>query len=206
VKLVILGAGGQAREARFYIHAAGHECIGNVVATSSDAPSDRADLFTEEWLHEHVHEVEGFVLGVGSPAARLRIAEKIRSAYPTITWPVIVHPSAIIDRSSVHLADGVMVGAGAIVTVNVTAEEFSMVNFGATVGHDVAIGRGAVINPGANVSGGVKVGEGALIGAGAVILQYLSVGANAIVGAGAVVTRDVPAGATVVGVPARVVS
>jgi sugar O-acyltransferase (sialic acid O-acetyltransferase NeuD family) len=203
MKLVVFGAGGQAREVCWYLEASGHKCIAQLVAAVSDIPADADSVFSEDWLPDHIHEVEGFVLGVGSPDARLRIAEKIRTAFPRVPWPPIVHPSAVMDRSTTKLNDGVMVGAGAILTVNVTLAEMAMVNFGATVGHDTHVGRSAVINPGASVAGGVRVGDQALIGAGAVVLQYLSIGRRAVVGAGAVVTRDVADGITVVGAPAR---
>jgi sugar O-acyltransferase (sialic acid O-acetyltransferase NeuD family) len=155
------------------------------------------------WIDQHIAEIDAFALGIGTPQSRLRVADGLKAKYPNTPWPPIIHPSATYDPQTTRIGEGVMIGAGAILTVNVVLEDFCMINFGATIGHESRIGRGAVVNPGANISGGVEIGEGALVGAGAVVLQYHRVGANAVVGAGAVVTKDVPEGKTVVGVPAR---
>lgn len=205
-RLAVLGAGGQAREVEAAIVASGDHCIGFLVGDlgALGAHDSHARVIGDEsWLATHGSEIDGVVLGLGTPDARIRVAAQVKARFPALAWPAVVHPSAVFDRASLTLGAGALIGAGAVLTVGVTLGDFAMVNFGATLGHEAKLGRGAVVNPGANVSGGVEVGDGALIGAGAVVLQYLSVGAGARVGAGAVVTKDVPAGATVVGVPAR---
>src|SRR5258708_4736720 len=108
LRLVVFGAEGQAREVCWYLHASGHECIARLVATPSEIPAQQDNVFTEDWLTDHVPDVDGFVLGVGTPDARLRIAKKMIATYPRAAWPVIVHPSAILDRSTAKLGNGVM--------------------------------------------------------------------------------------------------
>jgi sugar O-acyltransferase (sialic acid O-acetyltransferase NeuD family) len=207
VKFVVLGAAGQARETEYYLRESGHECVGFVVSDLAKlGPNDSRERVLGEvsWIDSHVGEIDAFALGIGTPIARVRVASELRSRHPRVPWPPIVHPSAVIDRTTCSIGVGSMVGSGAIITVNVVLDEFCMVNFGATIGHDSHVGRGAVINPGANISGGVRIGDCTLVGAGAVVLQYRRIGASARVGAGAVVTRDVDDSVTVVGVPARV--
>ena len=72
-----------------------------------------------------------------------------------ISWPALMHPTAIIDIESASLGEGCFIGAGVVATVNIVLEPFALCNFGCTLGHEARIGRASVVNPGANISGGV---------------------------------------------------
>ena len=101
-----------------------------------------------------------------------------------------IQTGALLFRGS-HLADGVFVGPGAIVTNDRTPR---------------------AIQPDGTRKGTAdwevdetRIGRGASIGAGATLVAGVDVGEFALVAAGAVVTRDVPPNGLVAGVPARVV-
>jgi sugar O-acyltransferase (sialic acid O-acetyltransferase NeuD family) len=210
-RVVILGAAGQAREVAWYLDEINrvrdtYRLAGFVVSDVARlGPTDSRErvLGDYAWLDAHRAEVDALVLGIGTPAARLKVAAELKQLLPEKEWPVIVHPSARYDAATVRLAEGSLVCPNVIATVNVSIGAFTMVNFGATIGHETRMGEGCVVYPGANLSGGVVLGDAVLIGAGAVVLQYRTIGSGATVGAGAVVTRDVAPGVTVVGVPAR---
>lgn len=213
-KLVIVGAGGFAREVRWLAQeitaargpAEGYDFLGYVVSDTAKAgPHDSRDetLGDLGWLTSHRREWDVLALGIGNPAPRLKVARELEEFVDPETWPALVHPTVKMDVASCRISHGVLLCAGIIGTVNLVFEPFAMVNLSCTIGHESVIGRGACLNPTVNISGGVTIGAGVLVGTGAQVLQYLEVGEGATVGAGAVVSKPVAPGTTVVGIPAK---
>jgi sugar O-acyltransferase (sialic acid O-acetyltransferase NeuD family) len=210
-KLVIVGAGGFAREVAWLVSDIDriqrqYEFIGFVVSDlSSLSKHDSRDRVLGDltWLEEHAAEVQAAAIGIGTPHLRLRVGAELKSRMPSIELPALIHPTAQFDHDSCSVEEGVLICAGTIGTVNIRFGPFCMVNLSCTIGHEAVIGAGAVLNPTVNISGGVHLGKGVLVGTGAQILQYVRVGEGATVGAGSVVTKNVDPGTTVVGVPAK---
>lgn len=211
-RIVVLGAGGQARDVAWLIEeidragSARLEVAGFVVSSLARlGPHDSRDrvLGDYAWLEDNRDRFEGLALGIGTPAARLRVAQEVSRVAPQAEWPTLVHPGAVFCRRTARLAPGATIACGVAGTVHASLERWALVNVSVTLGHECTIGEGSVVNHAASISGGVVLERGVLVGTGARVLQYLRVGEGSTIGAGAVVTRDVPPGATVVGVPAR---
>jgi sugar O-acyltransferase (sialic acid O-acetyltransferase NeuD family) len=178
------------------------DVAGFLVSDRGKLGSHDSDVLGEfDWLDDN--RVDALAMGIGTPDARLRVANELKQRFPAIEWPAIVHPSVRFDAKSCKVEEGVILCAGVIATVNVVFEEFSMVDILSTIGHEARIGAGSAIYRSANISGGDEIGKGVLVGTGAQILQYLIVGDRAIVGAGSVVTKDVAPMTTVAGIPAK---
>lgn len=211
--IVVVGAGGFGRETLDVIeaiNAASVDPVWNILGVVDDDPAavQQARLAERgipllgpvEVLHD-LHADACFVIGVGAPVARARIAAEIRAA-GSRRAAMLVHPAAVVGSRTV-LGAGSVVCGGVQLSTNVVLGEHVHLNPGAIVGHDARLDDFVSINPGAVISGEVQVRREVLIGAGAVVLQGLEVRASSLVGAGACVTRDVDRDAVVVGVPAR---
>lgn len=209
-RIVVIGAGGFAREVKWLIQEIAAvtrdlQFVGYVVsdlARIAEHDSRSEILGDYEWLRENRTRFDGLAIGVGTPAARLKISRELRTEFPPSLWPALVHPTVRLDAATADIGHGVLLCAGVIGTVNLVLRPFTLVNLSCTIGHEAEVGEGCVLNPSVNVSGGVVLEEGVLVGTGAQILQYLRVGKGATIAGGSVVTRDVPAGATY-GVPAK---
>lgn len=141
------------------------------------------------------------VVAIADPAVRCKVVSRINN--PNISFPVIVHPQALIGSVTNFFGQGTLITAGCILTTGIVTGEFTIINLATTVGHDVKLGSFTSVMPGCSLSGHVEIGECTLIGTGAKILQNLSVGKNCKVGAGAVVTKSFGDDMTLKGVPAR---
>ena len=209
-KIVIIGAGGLARETKFLIddineRQAKYEFLGYLVSDLNrlgDYDSKGEVLGDFGWF-EGVMEPVCVAIGIGTPKHRLGVAAEIRSRKTHVEFPVLIHPNVVYDRKNCVFDEGVTICASNVLTVNIHVKKYAFLNLSCTVGHEAIIGAGCVINPTVNVSGGVVLGDGVLVGTGAKILQYLKVGNDAVIGAGACVIKDVAPGDTVVGIPAK---
>ena len=142
------------------------------------------------------------VLGLGNPQSKATLSQRL--AGEEIDFPVLIHPSAIIqDHDRVQLGEGTVIGAGCIFTTCINIGRHVLVNIGSTIGHDCSIGDYSCIMPGVNIAGNVKIGECVLVGSGSNIRNQIEIGKSSIVGMGSVIVKNVSENLTVAGVPAR---
>jgi len=204
--LVIIGAGGHARETLDVVEAMNavvptYEVIG-MLADEADE-----DLLVARGVHrlgvsDHLLDTcaDEYILGIGMPWVRRSAYDKLDPAgCPAAT---LVHPAATVGGAN-RLSEGVILAAGARVTTNVELGRHTHLNINAVVSHDAQVGEFVTLSPGAVVNGDVVLEDDVFLGTAAVVVRGCRVGSGAIVGAGAVVVSDIPAGVTAKGVPAR---
>ncbi|HTE30247.1 MAG TPA: acetyltransferase [Chryseolinea sp.] len=142
------------------------------------------------------------ILAFGDPAVKAARVNAL--AQYDVRYPVIIHPSAVLqDASAITIGVGSVICAGTVMTTDIIVGEHVLINLNCTVGHDSRIGSRASLMPGVHVGGEVVIGDEVLVGAGTTILNRLNLGARCKIGMGSVVIRDIESGDVVAGVPAR---
>ena len=149
--------------------------------------------------------VGGYILGIGSNAARRHVAELMSERAPKVPALAAVHPSAVVGRE-VEIGPGSVVMAGATINPSCRIGRGCVINTGASLDHDSVMEDFASLAPGAVLGGNCEVGTEAWVGIGATIIQGIRIGARALVGAGSTVLQDVKPDVVVFGTPARVQS
>ncbi|MBE0484487.1 MAG: acetyltransferase [Bacterioplanes sp.] len=155
---------------------------------------------THDLLND-LQRFDGFFVAIGNN--RIRLDKQRMLAQKGATFPVLIHPSAVVSRHA-NVQAGCVVMAGAVVNPFALINQACIVNTAATIDHDCVLAEGVHISPGANLAGAVSVGACSWVGIGASVKQCVKIGANVVAGAGAAVVSDVADNLTVVGVPAKV--
>ena len=204
----IFGFGGHASVVSEACEALGWQNYGfyveeDLVAASPEPKGKVFKTNRNESLNPKKAGISNFALGMGNNEARLWWCEKLLK--DGFELPPIIHPKAWVSPSA-KLAEGVFVGAGAVIQAGAKIGKAALINSNATVEHHCEVGPGAHIGPGAVLAGLAKVGEKSMIGAGAVVRDRIEIAKNVIVGAGAAVVQNIPDGITVGGVPAKPIS
>ncbi len=207
--LVILGAGGFAREASLLVEeinsakGAAWNLLGFIDEDSSKWGTNLRGyevLGGFEVLGELSPAAE-VICVVGDPEAKKKMVQE--ALKQNRKFASLVHPGVDIS-SDVEIKEGVLINKGVILTTNIIIGEHVSINPACGIGHDVVIGAYSTLMWRVNISGNVVLEEGCTLGTGSTVLQGKRVGKGSRVGAGAVVTRDLPAGCTATGVPAEV--
>ncbi len=200
-KVIILGAGGFARELHSWIdNVEGVELVGFYADVDSDKKLNDYNIYSDlSGLKD-----TKYVLGVGDVNLRQKFAEIAESQGLSACDP-LVHPSVVLGKNN-SLAQGVVLTPGCIVTTNVTLEKNVMINIGSTVGHDCTIGELSVLSPGCRVSGNVEVGKRCDLGTGCSIRPKIHIVNDVVVGMNAAVVSNLNESGVYIGIPAKKLS
>lgn len=204
--IVILGAGGFAREVAWLIEENNKVCpewniLGFVTEEKENSLLKYPILGDDDWLLSQDREIYA-VCSIGSADLREKIIRKYEGS--KVIFPSIISRSAIVPEGTI-IGEGVVICAGTILTVNVKLGNFVIINLDCTVGHEAVLGNYVTLYPSVNVSGGVTIGDNSEMGTGSAIIHNKTVGEHSILGACAAVVRDIPAWSTAVGIPAKVI-
>lgn len=210
--LVVVGAGGFGREVIDVVDAindAASAPVWDVVGIVDDSPSEVNLERLKKRGTPYIGTVEQvlndfaptqYVVGIGSPGVRRRIAE----AFGKAGWPAatLIHPTVTLGFD-VQVGAGSVICAGVRLTTNIRLGQHVHLNPNVTVGHDTELGDFVSMNPMSSISGDCRIEDDVLVGVGGVVLNGVSVGKGSVIGGAACVVGDVAPDQIVVGVPAK---
>lgn len=209
-KLVIIGAGGFARELTWLVEEKNkvhleYELL--ALLDEDSAKEGRQCLGVK--VHGELKEAGFFgetpiyaLISTGKAHSRAALEGKVKSAGYRFTR--LISPTATVSDYA-HVGEGSIVMPGSVVTVEVSLGRHILINKLCSIGHESRIGDYCTIAPGAKIGGRVVLEEKCDIGMNASVIQGVKIGRGTTVGAGAVVTGDLPPDCVAVGVPARVI-
>jgi len=207
--IAIYGAGGFGRETAVLIQQINAISLQwNVIGFFDDALPNKTEVDGLPVLGginelNQYHKSIALTVAIADPVLRKSIVSKIHS--PTIFYPLLIHPSAIVTLNRNEIGKGSIITANCILTTGISIGNFVIVNLATTLGHDVVLGDYCSIMPGCHISGNCKIGECTMMGTGSRMLQNLTIGKRCKIGAGAVLINSAQDDVTIVGVPGRVV-
>lgn len=204
VPLILVTAGGLARETAEAARAAGYEITGYLDDDPASWGTTRAGvkvLGGVDAIVEHTDAMVTVCAGKGTVRQAL-VGRLARSGVAEERYATVVHPSVVLPASS-HVAAGSVLLAGCALTADVDLARHVVCMPNVTLTHDDVIADFATLCAGLTLGGGVQVGSRAYLGMAASVRENVTIGADAVIGMGAVVVCDVPAGQTWAGVPAR---
>lgn len=206
-KLIIIGAGGFAREVVWLVNEINKKkeewnLLGYVEYDENKGKviNEYPILGDVNWLNSLNEEVY-IIIAIGDGKARENIMKSLNNKIKIAT---LIHPDILIDKTN-KIGEGCILCRGSVVTVNINIGKHVIINIDSTVGHDTELKDYTTILPGSHISGNVIIGEKTTIGTGAVIIEKIVIGKETMVGAGAVIVRDIDNNCTVVGNPGRVI-
>lgn len=213
-KLVIIGAGGLARQVHDVVVAindqavledapAPFEFLGFVAEADAQTHllSPRGPLLGGDDMLPSLPEGTHYVIGIGTGSVRKKLSAIAESA--GLKAATLIHPSTSIGKFGIEIGSGSIICSQVAITTDIRLGLHVFLDLSVTVGHDAILNSFVSIYPSSSISGNVVLEEGVTVGTGARVLQGLTVGADSFVGAGAVVVKDVPARSIVVGVPGK---
>ena len=205
MNLVIIGAGGLAREA----YDLANLCYGNktgfmVKGFLSDWPTDIESMGYPPVLAKvanyDVEPDDVFFCAIGEVYGRRKTVEIILSKGGKFIN--LIHPTAILSPSA-KIGTGIAIKAFCVLSSDCIIDDFCYLQSSVILGHDVHIGRFCQVNSFAFFAGYVRIHDMVTVNAGARIVQNVVVEEQSVVGMGSVVLNRVKKGTTVFGAPAK---
>ncbi|MFC4817376.1 MULTISPECIES: acetyltransferase [unclassified Flavobacterium] len=204
IEVVILGAGGLAREIVSWITVAENKSL-EVVGFMDDNLNaldgyDVKESNLGKIDFSQIKDFQSVLFGIADGGVKKKLFEKSKE-YNVKTVGYTHHTALVGERTVV--GEGLVLCPFSIISCDSKIGDLVFVNSGSQIGHDVVIGDYTSIMANVDIGGGAQIGNNVFIGSGAIVLPGVKIPDNTIVGAGAVVIRTIKQEGTYFGNPAK---
>lgn len=201
-KLVIFGAGGNAKKATDIAISNGFELLGYISQNHQGSIINNYKVLG--YLDEYHNSTElqscYFHIAIGEIFDRHKIFQLMNNNKNLIS---LISKDAIISKTAC-IDIGTTINNCTILP-QVKIGQCCIIDTGAIIEHDSVISDFVNVNPGVILCGNVEVDNYAFIGAGSTVIENIKIGENSIIGAGSVVINDIEPNVVAVGNPAKVI-
>ena len=204
-RVIIVGAGGFGREVLQWARDAWPDHAGRIAGFLSADPAAldghpaRLPILGDPDTFS-VQSGDGFLLAIGIPLVRRRVAERLTER--GASFLTLVHPTAVVATTAT-IGAGSVICPQAVVSDAVRLGRCVLVNYHASLGHDAAAGDYTVFSPYATLGGGAVVEDDVFLGLHATVGPRVRIGSATKVSANSAALVSVPPRTLVYGVPGR---
>lgn len=204
-RILIVGAGGFGREVLQWVRDAWPDRSAAVAGFLADAPPADHGEDMPPVIDDPARYVpapgDGFLLAVGIPDVRRRMAENLMGR--GARFLTLVHPTAVVVPAA-EIGAGTIICPFAVVSDNTRLGRCVLLNYHSSLGHDSSAGDFAVLSPYATLGGNAHVAEDVFLGMHASVGPGRRVGPRSKVSANSCALADAPADSLVFGAPGRI--
>lgn len=204
--LILVGAGGYARELLAFIHDINQvepswNVLGFIDDTEDPLKGKRCPYSVlgtiKDWNRfDDVY----FLMAIASPHAKQTITQMLMQK--GARFISLIHPTATIAPGAV-MGEGTVIYPYGLVGPDVTLGDHVTILTNGYVGHDSKVGSYTMISGCCGVNGYSTIGERVYIGSHATLIPHIKVADDAYIGIGSVVIRNVKKEERVFGNPAK---
>lgn len=200
--LIVVGGGGFAKEVIWLANDCNRRVLGvlddNIEVQSSVIQGAQVIGSVADWTNYSDCE---FIIAIGSPRTRRKVVDKMCSTGQP-SFATLIHPS-VRYSNTVTSAEGTIICAGCVLTVDIRLGAHNIINLNVTVGHECTFGNFVTVAPMAAISGNVNLQNLVEVGTGATIRQGIDIAYGAMLGMGGVLTKSIPERTIFAGNPAK---
>lgn len=195
-KRALIGNGGHAREVMAQMG------LSKMIRFIDDDYWDDWDNLNSDVrpLSEFNVEEYSVMIAVGDCNDRMDIFNRLPLETEFFSY---IHPTAQIMSDNIKIGEGSFIGAGSILTCDISIGHHAILNRGVHIGHDCYIGDFFSAMPGAVVSGNVTIRDCVYLGTNSTVIEDINIERNVKVGAGACVVSEIDSIGVYVGIPAK---